>query len=308
MTIPEATDTRRTATATDILPHSIAPLFVLIWSTGFIGARYGMPYAEPATFLALRFGGVLVLMIPVVLVLRASWPPRTQVLHIAVAGMLIQGGYLLGVFEAIRLGMGAGLAALIVGLQPVLTAVFAAVVNEWIGIRQWFGLALGLAGVTLVVWERLAFSGLGVASVLAAIGALVSITFGTLYQKRFTPNFDLRIGSVIQFGAALLLVVPVSLILETREVEWTTPLIGAMLWSVLALSLGAVSLLFLLIRRGAATKVVSLMYLTPGVTALMAWVLFDEVLTWAMAVGVALTAVSVASMMRAPAKQPRVSE
>jgi len=281
----------------------VAPLFVLIWSTGFIGARYGMPYAEPATFLALRFGGVLALMVPAVLLLGAPLPRRRQALHLAMAGVLIQGGYLLGVFEAIRHGMGAGLAALIVGLQPVLTAVLGGVVNERITTRQWLGLALGLAGVMLVVGERLSFSGLGVTSVLAAIGALLSITFGTLYQKRFTPVFDLRIGGAIQFGAALLLVIPVALLFETREVEWTGPLIGAMLWSVLALSLGAISLLFLLIRRGAATKVAGLMYLTPGVTAVMAWILFDEALTAIMAIGMAMTAVGVASMMRTPARR-----
>lgn len=282
----------------------VAPLFVLIWSTGFIGARYGMPYAEPATFLALRFGGVLVLMVPVVMLLGVPLPPRRQALHLAVAGVLIQGGYLLGVFEAIRHGMGAGLAALVVGLQPVLTSVLGGVVRERVTNRQWLGVALGLAGVTLVVLERLSFSGLGVASVAAAIGALLSISLGTLYQKRFTPAFDLRIGGVIQFAAALLLVAPVSLLFETRMVEWTAPLIGAMLWSVLALSLGATSLLFLLIRRGAATKVAGLMYLTPGVTAVMAWILFDEALTVTMAIGMALTAVGVASMMRSPGRKP----
>ncbi len=283
---------------TNRLDVAVAPVFVLIWSTGFIGARYGMPYAEPATFLVLRFAGVLVLMIPLLLLLAIPWPPRQQVLHIAVAGMLIQGGYLLGVFEAIRQGMGAGLAALIVGLQPVLTAILGSLVSERIAGRQWFGLALGLAGVTMVVWERLSLAGLSVLSVVAAVGALLSITFGTLYQKRLAPVFDLRIGSVIQFSAALLLVVPVSLLFDTREVEWTGPLIGALVWSVVALSLGATSLLFLLIRRGAATKVASLMYLTPGVTAVMARILFGESLSLVMVIGTVVAAAGVASMLR----------
>jgi len=287
----------------NLLDQAVAPVFVLIWSTGFIGARYGMPYAEPATFLVLRFGGVLALMIPLVLVVRIPWPSRRRAAHIAVAGILIQGGYLLGVFEAIRQGMGAGLAALIVGLQPVLTAVLGSLVRERITRRQWLGLALGLAGVTLVVWERLSLSGLSFLSVAAATGALLSITGGTLYQKRFAPVFDLRMGSVIQFGAALLLVVPVALIFETRDVAWTGPLVGALLWSVVALSLGATSLLFLLIRRGAATKVASLMYLTPGVTAIMAWILFDENLSPIMAVGMLVTAAGVASMLR-PSPRP----
>lgn len=283
---------------TNLLDQAVAPVFVLIWSTGFIGARYGMPYAEPATFLALRFGGVLALMIPVVVLLGIPLPPRRQVVHIAVAGSLIQGGYLLGVFEAIRQGMGAGLAALIVGLQPILTAVLGSLVSERITGRQWLGLALGLAGVTMVVWERLSLTGLSVPSVAVAVAALLSITIGTLYQKRFAPRFDLRTGSVIQFGAALLLVVPVSILFETRNVEWTGPLIGALLWSVAALSLGATSLLFLLIRRGAATKVASLMYLTPAMTAIMAWILFGERLSFVMAVGMAVTAAGVATMLR----------
>ncbi len=287
----------------NLLDQAVAPVFVLIWSTGFIGARYGMPYAEPATFLVLRFGGVLALMLPVVLVLGIPWPSRRRTVHIAVAGILIQGGYLLGVFEAIRQGMGAGLAALIVGLQPVLTAVLGSLVRERNTRRQWLGLALGLAGVTLVVWERLSLSGLSALSVAAAIGALLSITFGTLYQKRFAPVFDLRTGSVIQFSAALLLVAPVSVIFETRDVAWTGPLVGALLWSVVALSLGATSLLFLLIRRGAATNVASLMYLTPAVTAIMAWLLFDENLSLIMGLGMLVTAAGVASMLRS-SRQP----
>lgn len=280
----------------NMLAQAVAPVFVLIWSTGFISARYGMPYAEPATFLALRFGGVLALMIPLALVLRLPFPPRRQAMHIAVAGLLIQGGYLLGVFEAISQGMSAGLAALIVGLQPILTAVLGSLVSERITGRQWAGLGLGLAGVSLVVWERLSLTGLTTLGLVSAAAALLAITVGTLYQKRFAPVFDLRTGSVIQFGAALTLVGTVSLVAESRTVEWTTPLIGALLWSVLALSLGATSLLFLLIRRGAATRVASLMYLTPAVTAVMAWMLFDERLSLVMLVGMGLTAAGVVSM------------
>lgn len=275
----------------------VAPVFVLIWSTGFIGARYGMPYAEPATFLSMRFAGVLLLMVPAVFLLRVPLPPTRQIGHIAIAGILLQGGYLLGVFEAVRHGMGAGLAALIVGLQPVLTAMLGAVVAERVTGRQWVGLALGLGGVTLVVWERLSISGLSAMSVVMAVVALLSITAGTLYQKRFTPQFDLRMGSAIQFAAALLLVVPVALLTETREIEWHVELVGALIWSILALSIGATSLLFLLIRRGAATRVASLMYLTPGVTAVMAWILFDEAFSPLMVTGIALTALGVLTMM-----------
>ncbi len=166
---------------------AIAPLFVLIWSTGFIGARYSMPHAEPATFLSLRFGGVLLIMVPVVLALRVPWPTRTTIRHLSVSGVLIQGGYLLGVFEAVRHGMPAGIAALIVGLQPILTAVLGGLVSEQVTPRQWLGLALGLAGVVLVVLERLTVSGLSTWSLVADTAALLSITLGTLYQKRFVP-------------------------------------------------------------------------------------------------------------------------
>ncbi len=286
--------------ATGGLSTLVAPVFVLIWSTGFIGARYGMPHAEPGTFLTLRFAGVLALMIPAVLAFRVPLPPRAQVGHLAVAGALIQGGYLLGVFVAIRHGMSAGLAALIVGLQPVLTALLASLVGERLSTRQWLAIALGLAGVAMVVWERVSLDGLGWLAVTAEIGALLAITIGTLYQRRFTPLFDLRTGSVIQFSAALLVVVPVAFLTESRQVEWTGELVGALVWSVLALSLGATSLLFLLIRRGAATRVASLMYLTPAVTAIMAWLLFDERITVVMAIGMPVTALGVALMVRSP--------
>ncbi len=280
----------------------IAPVFVLIWSTGFIGARYGMPHAEPATFLTLRFAGVLVVMVPVVLWLRLPFPRRVTAGHLVVAGLLIQGGYLLGVFEAVHRGMPAGVAALIVGLQPILTAVFSGLVGERVTELQWLGLALGLSGVVLVVAERLTASGLTMASVAADVGALIAITLGTLYQKRFVPAFDLRTGSVIQFAAGLLLVVPVAFLTESREIEWVPELVGALAWSIVALSIGATSLLFLLIRRGAATRVASLMYLTPAVTAVMARILFGERLSAIMVLGIGLTALAVAIMVRAPGR------
>ena len=288
-----------------LLATAIAPVFVLIWSTGFIGARYGMPHAEPATFLSMRFGGVLLVMLPVVLAMRIPWPSRQTVGHLAVAGLLLQGGYLLGVFEAVRHGMPAGVAALIVGLQPILTAILGGLVDEQVTARQWLGLALGLAGVLLVVLERLTVNGMSTWSLVADTLALVSITNGTLYQKRFVSKFDLRIGSVIQFAAGLALVLPVALLFETRHVEWTTSLIGAIAWSIVALSIGATSLLFLLIRRGAATRVASLMYLTPAVTAVMARILFGDRLTLVMIAGIAVTALGIVVMMQPkPRAQP----
>ena len=282
--------------STEVAARMVAPVFVLLWSTGFIGARYGMPYAEPATFLTIRFGGTLLLMVPAVWLMRVRMPSRTLVLHLAVVGLLLQGGYLLGVFEAVRHGMGAAVAALIVGLQPVLTAIAGSLVHERVAPRQWGGLVLGFLGVALVVWDRLSLTGLSATSVSMAVAALLAITAGTLYQKRFCPRFDLRAGSVIQFAAALLLVVPVAAFGETREIEPAPSLILALVWSIVVLSIGAMSLLFLLIQRGAAVQVASLMYLTPPVTAIMAWVLFDERISPAMGLGMLVTAIGVASM------------
>lgn len=281
-------------------------LFVLIWSTGFIVAKYGMPYAEPMTFLFLRFAGVVVLMVPFVLLARVPLPrlpgkAETDwrgVGHIAVAGLLLQTGYLGGVWAAIKLGMPAGVSALIVGMQPILTALIATRMGERSGARQWLGLLLGIAGVALVVANKLGASGLTPASLALAGGALLSITVGTVYQKHFCPVFDLRMGSVIQFAAAALACVPFMFLFETRAVQWSAAMFGAMAWSVVALSIGAISLLFLLIRQGAATKVSSLMYLTPPTTAVMAWLLFGERFPPLAAAGMVLAALGVALVIR----------
>lgn len=279
-------------------------LFVVIWSTGFIVAKYGMPHAEPMTFLFLRFVGVLVLMLPFVVVARVPLPQRAgaidwrRVGHIAVAGLFLQAGYLGGVWAAVKLGMPAGVSALIVGMQPILTALAASRMGETIGRRQWLGLALGIVGVGLVVANKLSTSGLSAPSLLLAVGALFSITFGTLYQKRYCPMFDLRMGSLIQFAAAALACLPFMFLTETRHVEWNAEMFGALAWSVVALSIGAISLLFLLIREGAATKVSSLMYLTPPTTAVMAWLLFGERFPPLAALGMALAAGGVALLIR----------
>jgi drug/metabolite transporter (DMT)-like permease len=269
------------------------PVFILIWSTGFIIARYGMPYSEPMTFLAIRFGAVVLCMIPIVLWLKAAWPRGRQILHIAIAGALFQFGYLGGVWAAVKLGMPAGLAALIIGLQPILTGLLASFVSERVTPRQWIGLILGLTGVALVLITNIRLEGLSLTSILLAFAGMFAITSGTLYQKRFCPEFDLRTGSVIQFSISTLLCVIMMLLFETREIQWTTPMIGAMLWGVLAISIGAMSLWFILLRRGDATKVSSMMYLVPPSTAIMAWLLFDEPLTPTVLVGIFITMLGV---------------
>jgi drug/metabolite transporter (DMT)-like permease len=270
-----------------------APIFVFIWSTGFIIARFGMPYMEPATFLFLRFTGVLIVMGIIILFWKPIWPNRSQTMHIAIAGALLQFGYVMGVWSAVRLGMTAGLVALIVGLQPILTAWSASWVAERVSYQQWFGLLLGIAGVGLVVAEKTSFMNIPLNAYIFALAALFSITFGTLYQKKYCPQFDLRAGSMIQFSISTLLCLLVALLFETREIVWNAPVIGALLWGILPTSIGAISLLFILIRKGAATKVTSLLYLTPPTTALMAWLLFDEPLSLMMLAGLGLTMTAV---------------
>lgn len=267
----------------------IAPIFVFLWSTGFIIARYSMPYAEPLTIIFIRFASVVLCMLPVVLIWQAPWPSRSQIMHIAVAGALLQAGYVGGVWAAVKEGMSAGLTALIVGLQPILTAWFAAWIAEKVTPRQWLGLIMGLLGVGLVVWAKLSLSGMSHLSLIFIVIALISITMGTLYQKKYCAQFDLRTGSVIQFAASAVICLPLMFLFETREIIWAPELILSLIWAVLALSIGAISLLFVMIRNGEATRVTSLMYLTPPTTAVMAWILFNEPITWTIILGIAIT-------------------
>ena len=277
-------------------------LFVVIWSTGFIVARVGLPFAPPLSFLLLRYCCVIAVLAPLLLMVRPSWP-RGQVLHIALAGVMVQAGYLSGVWCAIKLGMPAGLSALIVGLQPLLTALVASLAGESLRWRQWLGLLLGLAGVALVVVERLSFEGSSTLNLSLCVFALLCITAGTLYQKRFCPRFDLRLGAVIQFGASALVTLPFALWLEglgagSQTIQWTPQFLLALAWSVLALSIGAMFLLYRLIASNAATQVSSLMYLTPPVTALFAWLLFGEAFGLAGIAGMLLAAAGVACVVR----------
>lgn len=287
----------------------LAPLplfFVVLWSTGFIAAKYGLPYAPPLTFLILRCLGVLLVLVPIVLIWRAPWPGG-RILHVAVAGLLLQAGYLGGVWSAIKIGMPAGLSALIVGMQPILTAVAAPLIGERVRPRQWLGLALGLAGVALVVYAKLDLAHLSALPIVYCVLALLSITAGTMYQKRYCPQFDLRTGTVIQFGATVAALLPLALRFEEFDlplatVEWNVHFVGALLWSVFALSIGAIFLLFRLISRSAATEVTSLLYLTPPTTAIMAWLLFGEALG---PLGLAGMAVAVAGVAFVVNKEKR---
>lgn len=278
-------------------------VFVLIWSTGFIVARYGMPHAPPLKFLALRFALSIVCFGVWVALSRPRWPAsRAQFMHLAVVGALIHAGYLGGVWAAVKLGLGAGTIALLVGLQPVLTAVWmSSTAREGsagaVSMRQWLGLGLGLAGLTLVVWHKLGGGEITLANLSLAIFALLSITVGTLYQKRFVGPCDVRTASVVQLCAAFAVSLPIALF-ETEAIDWHPHLLGALGWSVIALTLGGSSLLYMLIQRGAATEVTSLLYLVPPCTAVMAWLLFGETLGVPAIVGMALTAIGVALVVR----------
>lgn len=278
----------------------IPVLFVVLWSTGFIGARFGLPHAGPLTFLALRYGVAAGLLVVVALATRARWPRRpAEIGHYAVAGILVHGVYLGGVFVGISCGVEAGVSALIVGLQPVLTAALAGVlIGERVMPRQWVGLGFGLLGVALVLERKLGQGPGDVLGSLACFAALLGITAGTLYQKRYCAGMDLRTGSVIQFAAAGLVTAPLALLLEDASVDWSGEFIFALLWLVLVLSLGAVSLLYTLIRRGAAAEVASLFFLVPPCTALIAWPLFGETLGPLALIGMLLTAAGVALASR----------
>jgi drug/metabolite transporter (DMT)-like permease len=288
-------------------------VFVLIWSTGFIVAKFGLPFAPPMTFLAIRYFCSIVCFLIWIWLSRAVWPTdKKQWQHLAVSGVLVHAGYLGGVWVAIKAGMGSGLTALIVGFQPVLTALWLTWMNTdqsgasshpVVTKRQWLGLLVGLIGLLLVVARKFGTtSEVTLLTFTATVFALLCITAGTLYQKRYVSAADVRTANVIQLGAALLVTLPFAM-LETEALTWNASFVGAMAWAVLALTLGGSSLMFMLIQRGAATTVTSLLYLVPPTTALMAWLLFDEAITAITVLGIVLTAIGVSLVVR-PARSP----
>ena len=285
----------------DALVRAMPLVFVLIWSTGFIVARYGMPYAPPMKFLVVRYALSILCFLLWIVLARVAWPRNAaQWLHLSVVGVLIHAGYLGGVWSAVKAGMGSGLSALIVGLQPVLTAIWLSSNGGPVTRRQWLGLTLGFVGLALVVSRKFGQGGeVDVLNFSFAFLALLSITTGTLYQKRFVTPCDVRSANTVQLIAALLVTLPLTL-LESESMQWNTQLASAMAWSVLALTLGGSSLLYLLLQRGAATAVTSLMYLVPPTTALIAWVLFDEAITLVTLLGTAITVFGVSLVVRAP--------
>ena len=280
---------------------SFAPaLFVVLWSTGFIGMKIGAPYAEPFTFMGYRMLLVTSILLVIVAITRAPWPRTAAAAgHIAVAGLLVHATYLCGMLFAIQRQLPLGFVALVAGLQPILTAVFANLfLHEKLNGRQWFGMLLGLIGVVMVVSSKYALGATNFTAIAAALIGLLGITFGTLYQKRFCANMDMRTGGIIQYSATGLLLWMLAFAFETRVVQWTGEFVFALFWLAIVLSIGAIGLLYLLIRRGAASKVASLFFLTPSVTAVMAFALFGEALSWLAVAGLAVTAAGVALVMR----------
>jgi drug/metabolite transporter (DMT)-like permease len=277
----------------------LAPgLFVLLWSTGFVGSKYGSLHAEPFTMTGIRMVLVSALLLIVILLTKAPWPSsRRSFLHLMVAGTLVHATYLCGILYGLRLGVSVGLVAIVAGIQPILTALFARIVlGESLQRWQWLGMALGLIGVLMVVSSKYDIASLSSSNrngLVAAGVALLGITAGTLYQKRFCADMDLRTGGIVQYLTTTGICVIGAVTFETRQIDWSMQFVAAIVWLAVVLSIGAIGLLYFMIRRGAASQVSSLFFLTPSVTAIMAWLLFGEQLSALAIAGMAATAMGV---------------
>jgi len=276
------------------LPSTLAwpALFILLWSSGYVAGKIGLPYAGPLTLIFIRFGVAALVLLVIALLTRAPWPSSWKaVQHLMVVGLFIQALQFSGLYFGLSHGVSAGISALIVGLMPVLTAAGAAAfLNERIGTRQVLGLALGVIGVAIAVSHKVSLAGGQWLGYLAVGLALIGITVGTLYQKKFCVGMDLRTGGFIQLSTATVIVGPLAWFSEQLQVTWTWELVGASLWLSLVNSIGAISVLFIMMRRGQATKVASLFYLVPGVTALMGFLVLQETLTATQALGFLISA------------------
>lgn len=282
--------------------------FVLLWSTGFIGARLGLPYAEPWTFLALRFGVVAACLATLMVALAAPWPTAVQWRQQGCIGLFNHVAYLGGVFVSIEWGLEAGLSAVIIGVQPIAIALGARLfLAERLSTFQWFGMALGLGGVVLIVVRKFG-AGIGDPwSLGASFVALLGISFGSLLQKRYSGTLSLLPGNMVQFTVAALVCTTFALAFETRRIEWTVEFSIALVWSIVVLSFGALSLYYVLIRRGAASRVASLFFLVPPSTAAIAWALFGERLGPLSLAGMTAAALGVLIVLRAPRRSPASS-
>jgi len=285
-------------------------LFVVLWSTGYISARLGLPYAEAGTFLMMRFALAAIFMVGVVVVSRVPLPVSfREWAHCAVVGALVHGLYLYGGFASIQEGLTPTTIAVVVGMQPVITAVLIGpILGEAVNIRQWGGFLLGTVGVVLVIVANFASIGFGsgAPAVFLSILCVLSISVGTLYQKRFCASVDLRSGAMIQLIMAAVMMWGISSWFETGHVEWTGTFVFALMWSVLVLSVGAYTLLWWLVRRNAATNVVSLFFLMPPVTAVFDWLLFDQKVSLITLMGITIAVAGIAIVIRYGPQSPSV--
>jgi len=285
----------------------LAWYFVTIWGSGFIATKIGIQYAAPFTFLALRFAFGLLCLVPLVLWLKPAWPQSPMAwVHIVVAGLLMHAVHLSGSHYAQYLGMSAGIAAVILALQPLATAVIAI---GWFGERprrlQWFGISLGFAGVALIVWHKIDIRAVTAGSLVAVVTGLVSLTAGTLYQRRYCPTVDLRSGALIQFTASLLVLLPLSFIFEDAKIIWAWPLLGAIAFLVIFASILGVNALHILMRRGEATRVTSMMYLPPVFAVAMEYLVFNVIPSALSIAGIVITSVGVAMAMSRKSPRPQ---
>jgi drug/metabolite transporter (DMT)-like permease len=264
-----------------LLAQAAPAVFVVLWATGFLIAKLGVPYAQPMTILAIRFVLAAIMMAGIAAVTRAPWPRSwSRIGHIAMVGVLLHAVYLGGCYIAIYGGMPAGMAALIAGFQPILTATMAGpLLGERTRSLQWIGITIGFVGLMMVLWDRLVIDLSHPAALLFAILSLLGITSATIYQKRFCPSFDLRSGTAIQYIAASLVTVPTTLFLGVGEIHWAPTFIFALAWLVIVLSGASIALLTWMISRGAASKVASLFYLTPPIAAIGSYFWFGETLS-----------------------------
>jgi drug/metabolite transporter (DMT)-like permease len=278
-----------------VIDSLLAWYFVSVWGSGYLATKIGIQYAAPFTFLALRFALGLCLLIPLVLVLQPAWPSRAEFGHVLVAGLLVHAVNLGGSHYAQYLGMSAGIAALILGLQPVITAFFAAHwMKQPLTRPQWAGVALGLTGVALVVWHKIDVRAISEGSLIAIAVALAAMTAGTLYQRRFCPTTDLYSAALLQFAISLVVLAPLAFVVEGAQVTWSWQLFASIVFLVVFASILAVNALHTLMRHGEATRVTSLIYLTPLIAVLLEFLIFDVVPSLLTMVGIVVTCTGVA--------------
>ena len=279
---------------------SIAALFIFFWASGFVAAKYGLPYAEPFTLMAARFVVGAAILVPACFVLKATWPKTLRdTTHILIAGFGVQTVYLIGVYYGIWFGISTGVTALVVGLQPLLTGVLASfVLKEKVTPRNWVGLVLGFIGLGLVVWDRVLAPTDALWGLAMLLMGLAGITLGTLYQKKYCGPFDVRAGVALQNVMSCIVMLVLAVIFESMIIDWTGEFVFAVLWSAIGLSVFAICLYYWLVQRGAAARITSLIYLSPPTTAVMGWAMFGEILSWQAIAGMAVAMTGVALAVR----------